>query len=377
MGEGFLRAAAIAVLIGLAAAVPAAAQPETGQHRFGDDVYAGGMEVRVAGTGIEDVYAAGETVTIDAAVGESVHAAGRRVRIAGPVGADLYGAGYDVDVAAPVGGDVVAAGYRVAIGPGATIGGDAVIAARTVVVGGPIAGNADLSGETVEIAAPITGSVQIRASTIRFGEGARIDGTLTYRSGTDPDVPADVVPADRIQGTVAEDGRAEAVAERSAIGVVLGWALWLLVLAAIGALLAWAAPAALAGTRSEMAAHPWRTLLLGLVAGSALTGVVLVLGLSIIGLPLVPVAVVLIPILLLIGYLTGAHAIGRSILARARPPRPETVGAAVAAMLLGLVVLALLGLIPILGWIIAMLATIAGLGGWLARMLGRGRPATA
>ena len=60
MGEGFLRAAAIAVLIGLAAAVPAAAQPETGQHRFGDDVYAGGMEVRVAGTGIEDVYAAGE-----------------------------------------------------------------------------------------------------------------------------------------------------------------------------------------------------------------------------------------------------------------------------------------------------------------------------
>jgi cytoskeletal protein CcmA (bactofilin family) len=163
------------------------------RQRFNDNIFAAGSEVRVTESGLKDVFAAGETVTVDSDVRETAHAAGRQVRVNRPVGQNVYAFGYDVDIEAPVGADVIAAGFRVAIGPNASVAGDVIAAGRTIAIRGPVMGGASLTGGTVEIAAPISGSVQIRAREIRFAEGARIDGTLSYTSLTPVTVPAGVI----------------------------------------------------------------------------------------------------------------------------------------------------------------------------------------
>jgi hypothetical protein len=117
-------------------------------------------------------------------------------------------------------------------------------------------------------------------------------------------------------------------------------------------------------------AWPWRDLLLGIVAISALFGSIIVLAVSLIGIPLIPLILLLIPFVVFAGYLTTAHAIGALIIARARGV-PGSFWAGLGAMLLGVLILAIVTSIPLLGWVIAVIAVILGIGAWLALVFPR------
>jgi cytoskeletal protein CcmA (bactofilin family) len=355
------------------AAAPDNADDKGAHYRFNDDVFAAGSDTRVTDLSIEDLFAAGRTVAVDADVRETAHLAGRTVRVNRAVGENVYAAGYEVDVGARVGKDVIAAGNRVEIGANASVEGDVLAAGRTVVVRGPVAGNVRLMGQTVEIAGPISGSADIRAREIRFVDGARIDGTLSYSSREAVDVPANVITPDRVTVN-AEDDESVGAAGWIAVGVTV-----LALMLALTALFAFVFRNRLATTRAVIAARPWRDLLLGVVATSALFGSILVLGVSLIGIPLIPFVILFAPFVLLAGYLTTAHAIGALLVKRARLA-PGSFWAAFGAILLGVLVLALVSAIPLLGWVIAVLAVIVGIGAWFALILSpstRGQEAAA
>lgn len=368
----FLDRWILTLVLGLGLALPAAAQDKAAERRLGDDLFVAGSNVRVAAGGLEDVFAAGRDIAIAANVRESVHLFGRRLRITGAVGQDAYAAGQEVEIRGPVIGDVAAAGERVELSGSA--GADIALAGREVTVTGPIGGDASLAGEMVEIAAPITGSVQIRAERIRFGPGARIDGTLAYWSPNRVDIPAGVIAANRVTGVRTEAARKTTEAEvapravRFFVGVVV-----FLVLAAV---LAAVVPRRLALAHERIVERPWLNLLLGVIAASALCGSILVLALSIIGLPLVPIVLVLTPFVFAVGYLTAAFAVGRLSLGLARVRPIEGWLGAFTAMATGVVLLAVVRLIPILGWLVLVFAVIVGLGAWFALLL-RPRPAAA
>jgi cytoskeletal protein CcmA (bactofilin family) len=369
-----LRLAACLALL-LLTALPAAAA-DVASHRQGDDLFAAGEQVTVSDTGLEDLYAAGETVSVDSEVRESVHLAGRNVRVSRQVGRDVYAAGFNVDIAAPVAGDVVAGGYQVTIGAGARVGDDVLIAARNAAVRGPVTGNLRIVARDVELAAPIMGSVEIRASAIRVAEGARIDGTLEYWAPNAVELPPNVIAPERVTFHRAEQ---RGPAPVSIIGYIAGGVTLLIIAILLGALFVLLFRGGLVRTAALMRGHPWYTLLFGGIAASALFGSLLVLGASLIGIPLLPLILILIPFILLGGYLTTAHWLGRLVLGRSRNPAAGTGGwAAFGAMLLGILILALLGWIPLLGWVICVFATVFGLGPWfLLAFAPRPRPTAA
>jgi hypothetical protein len=68
------------------------------------------------------------------------------------------------------------------------------------------------------------------------------------------------------------------------------------------------------------------------------------------------------------GYLTTAHAIGAVVIRRARL-LPGNFWAAFGAILLGAIVLGLAMTIPLIGWVIAVLAVVVGVGAWLALLV--------
>ena len=348
--------------------------PDSVQHRFSDDLYAAGEDILVGGAGLQHVYAGGRTVAVKAEVSRSVHAAGRNVTIAGAVGDNAYAAGYRVELAGKVGGDAMAAGYRVELSESGAVAGDLTAAARRVLVRGPVGGDASLAGEIVEIAAPIGGSVQIRAEQIRFVDGARIDGTLVLWSEQPIEVPASVAPADRVQTHKVEAPEPAAPSVMPKLLLAGGGAI-LFVLVALAAGLAWAAPSGLEQARLAVRDRPGRTTLVGLIALAALLGSVPVAAITLVGLLLLPVLAIVVPVLLALGYLTGAYGVGRTVIAlTGADPRPGRL-VAFAGIVLGIIVLALLQLIPLIGWWLGLVVLVAGLGAWFARWLGNLRAA--
>lgn len=359
---------ALALFAGLAAS--AAAQEDQAARRFGDDLFIAGEDVRVVESGLEDVFAAGQTVTVSGNVDESVHAAGARVQVTGSTGRDVYAAARAVELRGAVTGDAVAFGQRVQLTGSATQ--DVLFAGQTIEIAGPVGGDATLMAETVEIAAPISGSVQIRAGEIRFGPAARIDGTLEYWSPNPVTIPPGVIAPERVTGvrTEAHERREERAAFDRGVAFGIG-VIVMLVLAAIFSALA---PRRLEQAHAGAVERPWLNLLLGLVAGSAIFGSILVLAVSIIGIPLIPVVILLAPLALLIGYLTAAFSVGRLSLGLAKVRLGDGWTGAFAAMATGVVLLAVIRLIPIFGWVVLVLAILVGLGAWFAYFL-RPRPA--
>jgi cytoskeletal protein CcmA (bactofilin family) len=356
-----IRRAAVAAALLASFAVPSAAQDRAAHHVFAGNLFAGGRDVRVTEADVETLFAAGGTVTIDAPVRGTAHAAGRYVRVHREVGQNLYAAGYDVEIAAPVRGDLIAAGYRVEIDSNSSVGKDMLAAGRFIVLRGPVAGSVNVTARDVEIAGPISGSVEIRARQIRFGEGARIAGTLTYRSDRKIDVPASVIAPDRVTANVVARPSGAALIARIVVGLIV----FLGVMLVLTAIFAFVFKNRLARAREMLATHPWRDLFLGIVATSALFGSILVLAVSLIGIPLIPLIVLLTPFAILAGYLTSAYAVGAALLGR---PRYATGSGAAAfgAILVGLIVLAIVSAIPLLGWVVAVLAVIIGIGAWFA-----------
>ncbi len=368
--RGALALVLLLAATGMGAAQDADRHDAAGEaHRIGASLFASGFDVVVAEAGVRNVFAGGEGVTITAPVAGTVHAAARSVRISAAVGG-LYAAGYRVQIDAPVAKDAVAFGYAVEVGAGGSIGGDAVLTGRKVTLDGPVAGDAVLTGETVTINAAIGGSADIRAREIRFGPNAKVGGTLSYKSPVTQTVPATVAAADRVEARVMpmmQPPVAETYKRPFA---------WLAALAVAGLILVLLLLPVMVSSGAVLVERFWTGLLAGFLALSALIGSIVVAAVTVIGLPLVPLILVAIPLLLLAGYLTSAFTLGGAVIARLRGGRPASRLLALAATLLGLVILALLGAVPFLGWLVGLVATMAGLGALALSLFGRPLPKT-
>jgi len=353
------------LLLILATLLPglAAAQDEPGVFQSGGDVYVGGEAAGYAAPVAGDLFVAGQDAATSAAVAGTAHMIGQTIRVSQPIGQNLYAAGQTIDVTAKVDGNVTAVGQTVTV---ADVGRNVRAAGQTVTLNGAVAGSAVASGQTVALNGVVAGDLAISAAAVRFGPGATVAGTLTLYSDKPEaiEVPASVAPAERIQRKTVSDWQAEApsampVSRRTIWRGLLTSIVTVTVLAAILAALM---PEGLARIRSTLTGSPARSLWFGFLTLSAAIGAVVVLAMTIIGLLGVPVAIALAVLGGFLGYIVGAYALGvwlLSLIGRDAPAQwIERAGSAA----VGAVVIALIGLIPFVGWLAVLALTLAGLG---------------
>lgn len=356
--------ATLLALVTLAATAATAQDDDTESFRLGDDVYTAGATVEVTGDAIANVFAAGERVDLAAAVAGSAHLAGRRVTTEAPVDGNLYAAGADVTVSAPVSGDATIAGYDVNVG--AAIGGNLRAMAANVRVEAPVAGTALIAGQIVTLAAIVTGDTVIGAETIDFGDAARIDGRLILygEEGEMPDVPERVVPPDRIERrAVGDDISLMDMRRPGPTALVGGFLGGILVVALLTSLVAAIAPQRLERLRDLVRARPLRSFWIGFLALSALLGASVLLVLTLIGIFVAPAVIVAAVVLGFIGYLVAVYLVGRAFWDWIGQLPPDTLTERAIAALIGATAVALVALIPFLGWLVLMILTLVGLGG--------------
>jgi len=258
-------------------------------ERLNDDLYAAGNTIEIGGEVTRDVFAAGSTVIVSGRVGGDVTAAAGTIRVTGPVAGSVRVAGGEIDVTAPVGWDLAVLGAgSVTVGRTATIGHDvAIIGAGTVTVDGTVRGSVKGTVGTLLVNGQIDGDIDVEADRVELRDNADVRGALRYRAPQ----PASIAPGARIAGPQeytptpgAEQRERESFARRALewIGTVLLRLAWALV---AGTLLVLALPRQTARVAETLRLAPLASLLwgIGLLVGVPI--LVIVLAVTVVGLP--------------------------------------------------------------------------------------------
>lgn len=348
-----------------------AADVEVRERDFGSDHFVFGGSVRIEQPVPGDLIAAGGNVDLDAQVKGDAVVAGGNLRLAAAVGQNVYAAGGRLVIDAPVGRNLRIAGGQVELGPKGSVAGNVTVAGGQVSLRGTVKGAVSASGGRVTIDGAVDGDVESNAGTLRLGPNARIGGKLRYRSGAElaSDPAAQVAGGIERQMLPGQDRAASASADRPArevhrerarwSGPGWFWSLGLMVLAAV-------LVAALPGL-SRRVAEAWRTrfgwsLLWGFIALVCIPAAVLILLISIIGIPIALLAALLYGALLIVGYAASGIALGLWGLARWRAEMQERTGWRIGSVVLAALALALLGSVPFVGGLVGLIAVIAGIG---------------
>lgn len=310
-----------------------------------NDLYAGGGNVAVQTDVAGDLFAGGGSVTVSRNVGGDLFAAGGNVNISGNVSGDARVAGGTVSITSEVNEDVLVAGGTVLLA-GKRIGGDLWAAGGSIVVDSEIAGGILIVGEEVLVNSAIAGPVEITAQKLTFGPQSRISGTVTYKGPREAVIETGaVVPQINYEQTKARS------TGKSFVPIFTIAFLVKLVAMFLAALLLLKLFHKCANDVSKNAyGSPWKSFGIGL-AGIILTPIVIVLlFITVIGFYIAIGLIAAFVLALIAAALLASIFAGGLVMKWIRKKEEVTTGWLEA--LIGIVVLAIIGLIPFIGWII-------------------------
>jgi hypothetical protein len=216
-----------------------------------------------------------------------------------------------------------------------------------------IGGSITVYGKVLEDVVAVGGSIDLKNSALVGGDVVSVGGGIEKAPGA-------IIKGDIVEASVP--GIAPMISACSSGDVLKGWAAFsilsfiaFLVLVAI--LVALFGPQ-LGAVSERIEKELMRTFLFGLLACFLFVPIIILLVISFAGIILIPVWAVLAAIALLFGYIAAAHFIGRKVLAAFKVTKTHMM----AETLTGVVLLALVGLVPVIGFIIKAVVGCMGLG---------------
>ncbi|WP_162991375.1 bactofilin family protein [Halostella salina] len=304
------------------------------ENRTGDTVV-----VEEGETIDDDLSASAGNVIVRGTVTGDLQAFAGNVIIRGEVRGDVESFAGNVRITGDVGGDVMAVGGNVEVGTNGTVGGTLEAAGGTVTIAG-----------TVD-------SARLAAGTITVTETGTVEGDLRY------DGTLTVADGGTVGGETIQDGSLSVGPELPTVPW-LGTLFGLLMNFLLGALLLLALPAFSARVGEHGVDRPLRSGGLGLLAVIAAPIVFVLFAITIIGLPIAFAWLLLFLLLAWLGSVYGAFVVGVALLALTE------IDSRWLALVVGLVVVALVTQVPLLGGLFGLLVFLIGLGALLGVMTG-------
>lgn len=322
------------------------------------DYFGYGRRVEILGRVTGDAYVGGEEVIVRGEVEGDLLAAGARVVVEGRVGQDIRAAGETVEISGEVGKNVTVAGRRVAIEEEADLGGSMVGAGEWLTVRSELPGALKAAGGTVEINDRVGRDAQVGAGKLVLGPEARLVGKLDYWSQDEAQVDKGAsvaaVAFNRVEG---DDGRV--IRERTPRGVGVGNLVGLLMSLFTGLVLLRLFPGWFDRAAEMISRRPWLSVGWGFVLMFFIPLAMILLMVTIAGIPLALILLLVWLVLMYLGGLWVAMALGRWLVERMGRDWSRSL-----TLVLGLIVSAVIGAIPVVGWIWSIGVLLAGLGVW-------------
>jgi hypothetical protein len=328
------------------------------------DVRAAGANVSVSGEVTGEVRAAGALVEVATNTGGDMAVAGANVDVRGQTGKDLNAAGAVVTVNSVVGGDLRAYGAVVTIGPGSDIAGSLHGGAANLRIGGHVAGPVKIGGALVTFNARADGAVEIDGKNVIIGAPARIGGDLVIRSVSEPQIdPAAVITGQvhRIQPSQWWWPLSPAARAAIFVGLVaIGTTITGIVLMLFGGRV-------LATATDHVRLRPGSSLLLGLATVVLIPAIAAIVMATVVGITAGIAILLILPILAVFGHAVAATGIASGIFVRDRGQLGPV--STFLLLVVGAIIVALVWLIPWVGWVLGAIILLFGIGA-LARTLG-------
>jgi cytoskeletal protein CcmA (bactofilin family) len=319
-----------------------------------DDIYAGAGTINIEGTVNGNVIAGGGTISVSGSITRDLIVGGGTINVTGHVGGSIIAAGGNLTINGAVAQDVVVTGGTIDIGSGATIGRDLVVAGGMATVSAPVTRRVRMSAGNLTLKNRVGGDVRGRVDQLKL-DGAQIGGNLDYTSNN----AVQLVNGARVAGTTIRHTPTDQGG--GAGNGFLGWLRELIGFFALGLLLIFLLPGISARAIDTLRAQPWPSLGIGaaiLIITPIVALIVFIIGLLIGGWWL---GVLLLPIWILVlatGYVVSGFLVGRLLFARLGWAGYHDA----LALLGGLFVLTVLGLLPVLGGLIGLAALVFGAG---------------
>jgi cytoskeletal protein CcmA (bactofilin family) len=318
-----------------------------------DDIYAGAGTVNIEGTVNGNVIAGGGTISVSGSITRDLIVGGGTINVTGHVGGSIIAAGGNLTINGPVAQDVVVTGGTIDIGSGATIGRDLVVAGGMATVSAPVNRRVQMAAGNLTLKNRVGGEVRGRVDQLKL-DGAQIAGNLDYTSNN----AVQLVNGARVAGTTTRHTPTDS---RGAGNAFLGWLRGLIGIFALGLILIFLLPGISTRAIDTLRAQPWLSLGIGaaiLIIPPIVALIVFVIGILIggwwLGLLLIPLWI----LLLAIGYVVSGFLLGRLLFARLGWAGYHDA----LALLGGLFVLTVVGLLPVLGGFVGFAALIFGAG---------------
>lgn len=276
----------------------------------------------------------------------------RRLSFAAALLATLLVAGPAAAAAAPTndhdGDTVVVVVGDVTVGPAETVDGVFVVSGDVIVAGEVDGTVAVLSGD-VQVSGRIDGDLFLASGRARLLPSAEVTGDVRY---------GDEVPAIAAGATVGGEVEKEDWPELGAGAVwIAGFAVWLgmsVSAALLGLFLILLAPRAADAVAARSRERIGPLIAIGIAIAIAMPLAVAIAAVTVLGLPLaIAIGLALLPVAA-VAYVSSAWALGRRIVG---PPRDRYL-----AFLAGIGILSAVGLVPVLGPLVWLAATVFGLG---------------
>lgn len=312
-----------------------------------------------------DLIVLGGNVDINGDVNGSIIVTSGRVRVIGKVKNNIYAAAGNIELAGTeVKKDVFLAGGGMALSRDTTVAGSAYVTGGSLLANGSVGEDLVASSGNVEIGGNVGRNAKINCNTLKMTSGSNISGDLIYRSPQKAVFEAGSKVVGSIKHTRTEAAGKEAPAPftrtvSSLLTYLLTRYLMILILALI---ITASAPSFLKSVASEVEKHPWSSLGLGFLLVAVGPVAVILLLVTILGIPLCLIALALYIFLIYAGKIFVAFWIGEKIIFLIwKVSEPNIYG----SVALGLLIIAVLGLIPVVGWLAVFVTTLVGIGGLL------------
>lgn len=345
---GTLLLAIVPVLawVGVAQAQHFATTIEDDQTVY-SSVYSAGKDINIKGTVYGDVFCTGQQITISATVYGDVICAGLDVTISGKVEGDVRLAGQLVTVSGEVGKNATIAAVSFSLDAAAKVGQDLTANGENLNIKGSTGRDLVTNGNSLALNGAVGRNLRAANSNIDLKEGARVGGNFHYVAQRD----AKLAQGAQIVGQTNHE------MPRKEGGFNITTYLYAVVsLTLVASVLALLFPRFIRRNNEQLKAAIPKTMLTGVVGMFMLFALCIGLLVSLVGIPLALVVLLAGVIGAVLSGPIVAHFIGTLVLRKKEDVSP------ILAMMVGAPILITLYHLPLIGFVVLLLAFWLGFG---------------
>lgn len=328
-----------------------------------DDLYIAGKTVRIEGRVEGDLYAAGENIFITGDVMGDTTAIGSDLTIEGSIGQDAYLVGRTISLTrTKVSDSLHVAGQNITISSDTLLGGSLLGAGSSIRSDATVARSLMLAGSTLYHNAPVLGETRLAGEDITLGPKTSISKDLTYFLTPEKgiiDNQAQVRGSTHIVTEPTEWRQKRVVDEQNRRNFGYIWRVWSYIgMLLVGGVAIWLLKKPLNTAINSLHNQSLNALGSGLLITFLTPPALVLLMLTVVGLPLAMLTIPLYLILLYAGKIVFSMALARTLFSAASLSKVTPLF----ELFVGVTVLHLLKLIPVGGYFISILATWIGVG---------------